>query len=164
MPAAWAVAHYSTLTKLSQGREGESEITERKRESRPGFSPLSLLSTSFLASESWLWKIWRMGCGSKIHLATSSFTGARKENWRESRGWVPDLKDNSEGCFSHINSIRQRDILAGDAAGTERLKWREMLLSKLGVINALGTKGLLSGFVVNSYSPVCPWQQVKYRQ
>lgn len=164
MPTAWAVAHYGTLTKLSQRWERESEITEGKRQSRPGLSPLSLLSTSFLASESWLRKIWRMRWGSKIHLATSRFTGARKKNWRESRGWVPDLKKKSEGCFSHINSIRQRDILAGDAAGRERLKWREMLLSKLGLINALGTKGFLSGFAVHSYSPVCPWQQVKYRQ
>lgn len=91
-------------------------------------------------------------------------SGSRKENWRGSRGWVPDLKENPEGYFSHINSSRQRDILAGDAAERERLKWGEMLLSKLGLINALGTKGLLSGFAVHSYSPVCPWQQVKNRQ
>lgn len=43
----------------------------------------------------------------------------------------------------------------------ERKDWREMFLSKLGLINALGTMGLLSDFAVCSYSPICPWQQVK---
>lgn len=89
-------------------------------------------------------------------------SGARKESWRGSRGWVPDLKENPEGYLSHINSSRQRDILAGDAVGREN--WREVLLSELELINALGTKGLLSCFTVLSYSPVCPWQQVKKRQ
>lgn len=89
-------------------------------------------------------------------------SGARKESWRGSRGWVPDLTENPEGYLSHINSSRQRDILAGDAVGREN--WREVLLSELELINALGTKGLLSCFTVLSYSPVCPWQQVKKRQ